>query len=227
MKVYLYLIFASMFLSLTAQDITPNDPALVLPVSAVGWSSEVVFKTSQTPWVRNITNEAATLSKQLGVMVMEHNKELYPIRTWADYFLWFTDRFWYRFEENVAIYKYFYLIGDDLGMASFISRNYKGGINPLFASEGYNDKMWARENATLQREKEHWEKLQDQRTEMHNSSLFNNFRPNFSLGNSSNYSGSANSNVVNPRMTNATSIAGTPQPATGVNKIISSNKTKE
>ena len=50
----------------------------------------------------------------------ENNGEYYPIRNWADYYLWYTQTYWFRFRENVAFYEYHYYAGNDEEMMRFV-----------------------------------------------------------------------------------------------------------
>jgi len=99
-------------------------------VSYVKWSNPMVFRSSPSPVV---TGNGALSDSLLAVFdvqsVYEYNNEYFLINSWADYYEWYTSKFWFQFEMP-ELYHAYYNAGDDFGMANFIVQNFKGRYYP-------------------------------------------------------------------------------------------------
>lgn len=94
------------------------------------WSSKTAFELSPPPLIKGYGYYSDSLSKAHdGVQFYEYNQVYYPIETWADYYYWFTDAYWFMFEVP-QLYDYYYLTDNDLEMARFVACNYTGRYYP-------------------------------------------------------------------------------------------------
>jgi len=99
-------------------------------VQYYNWSSNTSFNVSPSPWITGYGVLSDSLSSIYGGKFYEYNGEYYPINSWADYYNWYVKKFWYYFNDP-GLYEYFYLIGDDFGMAQYIcGANYYGWKYP-------------------------------------------------------------------------------------------------
>lgn len=88
------------------------------------WSNPTAFMLSPSPVVTGYGPLSAELAAHNGGLTFyEHNGEYYVIESWADYYRWYVKRYWYLFTEP-ALYEYYYQIGDDYGMASYVFGEY-------------------------------------------------------------------------------------------------------
>lgn len=93
-------------------------------VAYYDWSSSTTFQLSSSPLVKGFGYYSDSLSKAYdGKTFYEYNSEYYLIESWADYYYWYTKKYWYKFKEP-QLYEYYYLAKDNLGMASYIAGNY-------------------------------------------------------------------------------------------------------
>ncbi len=84
------------------------------------WSSKTAFQNSPSPLVRGYGFYSDSLSRAYDeVTFYEYAGEYYPIETWADYYYWFINKYWYRFEDP-GLYEFYYHAKDDFGMAQYI-----------------------------------------------------------------------------------------------------------
>lgn len=128
MKNILLVIFiVGMSLNLSAQE--------VHPVDWYNWSNPITYKLSPRPFITGYGFYSDSLSQiSKGATFYEANGEYYQIDSWADYYFWYVNKYWYQF-TNPELYEYYYSIKDDFQMASYIAgRSYKG---PYYPSEIY------------------------------------------------------------------------------------------
>lgn len=88
------------------------------------WSSPMAFDWSH-PKIRGYGD----LSDSLNRIYPDRdfyvfNEKYYAINSWADYYYWFTKKYWYRFNRPVGEYEAYYLIGDDQFMMEFVFSAY-------------------------------------------------------------------------------------------------------
>lgn len=94
------------------------------------WSNPITFQISPQPVITGYGNLSESLSKELNIVTFyEYKGSYFKIESWADYYNWYTQKFWFLF-ENAEIYQYFYRANDDFGMASFIASQYRGVYYP-------------------------------------------------------------------------------------------------
>lgn len=95
------------------------------------WSSNIAFMVSPSPIIVGYGPLSDSLSKTHHDSIFyEYNGEYYPITSWADYYLWYVNKYWYYFDQP-DLYEYYYMAGDDYGMAQYIcGRNYHGYFYP-------------------------------------------------------------------------------------------------
>ncbi len=98
------------------------------------WSNPMTFQMSTTPLVKGKAELSDSLSRVYeGKQFYEYNGEYYAIDSWADYYLWFTKKYWHQF-ENPVLYEFYYHQKDDLLMAKFVATNFIGNMYPAFVS---------------------------------------------------------------------------------------------
>lgn len=105
--------FALMFSSLFAQ--------YTMDIDYSKWSNSVTYKQGSSPIITGEGELSDSLSKLYsGNFFYEFNNEYYAIETWADYYYWFTQKYFYMFEMP-ELYSFYYFNKDDFGMASYIA----------------------------------------------------------------------------------------------------------
>jgi len=94
------------------------------------WSNPITYKISPQPVITGYGELSESLSKEFHIeTIYEYKGAYFKIESWADYYNWYTQKFWFLF-ENAEIYQYFYRANDDFGMASFIASQYRGVYYP-------------------------------------------------------------------------------------------------
>ncbi len=85
------------------------------------WSSPISYQLSPSPFITGYGYHSDSLSNAFeGTTFYVYNNEYYPIRTWADYYYWYVNKYWYNFSEP-GLYEYYYRIKDDFQMAQYIA----------------------------------------------------------------------------------------------------------
>jgi hypothetical protein len=93
------------------------------------WSNPTSFQVSPAPLVTGYGYFSDSLSKvHKDTTFYEYQGEYYAITSWADYYLWYVNKYWYQFNEP-QLYNFFYFTGNDYGMASYICGWYFKGYN--------------------------------------------------------------------------------------------------
>lgn len=94
------------------------------------WSNPITYKISPQPVITGYGELSESLAKEFHIeTIYEYKGAYFKIESWADYYNWYTQKFWFLF-ENAEIYQYFYRANDDFGMASFIASQYRGVYYP-------------------------------------------------------------------------------------------------
>jgi len=95
------------------------------------WSSKIAFQLSPSPMITGYGPLSDSLSRaHRDTTFYESNGVYYPITSWADYYLWYVNEYWYYFDQP-DLYEYYYFAGDDYGMAQFIcGTGYHGYLYP-------------------------------------------------------------------------------------------------
>ncbi|MBN2521842.1 MAG: hypothetical protein JXB24_01145 [Bacteroidales bacterium] len=112
----LFLLFASLSIHVISQP--------VRVVSYYEWSDPIAFQLSRNPLITGYGEYSDSLSQVYdGMIFYEYDGAYYGIESWADYYYWYTKKYWYYFDQP-ELYEFFYLTGNDYGMASYIAGNY-------------------------------------------------------------------------------------------------------
>ncbi|MBA7699277.1 hypothetical protein ES703_107968 [subsurface metagenome] len=91
------------------------------------WSDPITYLLSPNPVITGYGVLSDSLSEiHDGKTFYEYNNDYYSIETWADYYYWFTKKYWYQFREP-QLYEFYYLTENDYGMASYIAGGYYRG----------------------------------------------------------------------------------------------------
>ena len=94
------------------------------------WSNPETFQLSPSPIIKGSGELSDSLLAIFDVeSVYECNEEYYLINSWADYYEWYTTKYWFQFELP-ELYQYYYNIDDEYGMVNFIANNFKGSYYP-------------------------------------------------------------------------------------------------
>ena len=94
------------------------------------WSNPITYQISPQPVITGYGELSESLSKEFHIeTIYEYKGAYFKIESWADYYNWYTQKFWFLF-ENAEIYQYFYRANDDFGMASFVASQYRGVYYP-------------------------------------------------------------------------------------------------
>lgn len=102
----------------------------VYKVPYYDWSSTTAFMLSPQPLITGYGPYSDSLSDaNNGRIYYVYEDEYYPIQNWADYYYWYTKKYWYLFESPL-LYEYYYITGNDLEMAKYIAGYYHGRYYP-------------------------------------------------------------------------------------------------
>lgn len=118
----LSILFLISFVVLKAQ--MPHD------VPYHNWSNPTVYQISPRPIIRGNTFASDSIAEVLNYKeVYEHNGEFYPIESWADYFFWYSTKYWFYF-ETPDLYEYYYYTKNDYNMVQYLVSNFTGSYYP-------------------------------------------------------------------------------------------------
>ena len=100
-------------------------------VAWYNWSDPIAFQLSASPLIQGYGYYSNSFSEvNNGVQYYEYAGEYYPIRSWADYYLWYVNKYWFYFID-ADLYEYYYWTNNDFGMARYIaSKKYRGHYYP-------------------------------------------------------------------------------------------------
>lgn len=87
------------------------------------WSDENTFQASAMPSIKGYGPLSDSLKAIFKVDFFRIGDDYYPIASWADYYYWFINKYWYLFNKNRELYEFYYITGDNLGMAAYIAGN--------------------------------------------------------------------------------------------------------
>lgn len=122
-KVLITLVVVMVSLNLTAQK--------TQFVQWYNWSNPVSFQLSLSPLITGYGPHSDSLSTAFdGTTFYEYDGEYYQVKSWADYYHWYVNKFWFNFNEP-ELYEHYYQIQDDFQMAKYIAgKNYLGRYYP-------------------------------------------------------------------------------------------------
>jgi len=99
-------------------------------VAYFNWSNPITYQASPSPIVTGFGEFSDKLSKENdGKVFYEYAGEYYLIETWADYYYWYTKKYWFNFNEP-QVYEFFYYTKNDFEMANYVVSNFTGGYYP-------------------------------------------------------------------------------------------------
>lgn len=95
-------------------------------LSIQNWSDSIAFRWSH-PTIRGYSALSDSLADAIpgNAEFYYHDGSYYAITSWADYYYWFTKAYWYRFDQPVAEYEVFYVLGDNFMMVDWLARQSK------------------------------------------------------------------------------------------------------
>ncbi len=94
------------------------------------WDSPVAYENSSTPTLKAFGEHSDSLKSAYGVQFLFHNNNYYHVNSWADYYLWFTQKYSYLFNLSPDLYKFYYQSGDNWAMMDYVFNSYRGDILP-------------------------------------------------------------------------------------------------
>ncbi|WP_462247461.1 hypothetical protein [Ekhidna sp.] len=94
------------------------------------WDSPVAFENSSTPTIKAFGEHSDSLKAIYGVQFLYHNGNYFHLTTWADYYLWFTQKYSYLFYLSPELYQNYYESGNNYAMMDYVFNFYRGDILP-------------------------------------------------------------------------------------------------
>lgn len=96
-----------------------------IEIDRFNWNNEVAFKNSGVPFEKVYGPLSDSLSQAYDKEAQFYylNNEYYAINTWADYFLWYTKKYSWKFVEGIHTYEYYYLMENNEEMMRFVFEN--------------------------------------------------------------------------------------------------------
>ncbi|MEO9870011.1 hypothetical protein [Ekhidna sp.] len=122
MKIYISIL--SVVLSLTAYAQSS------ILINQSRWNDPVAWQNSSTPTIKAFGEHSDSLKSIYKTEFLFHNNRYYHVTSWADYYLWFTQKYSYMFNLNAELYKYYHQAGDNFAMMDFVFNFHRGGILP-------------------------------------------------------------------------------------------------
>lgn len=102
-------------------------------ISYLNWSNQISYKVGPPPEIVGYGPMSSILSTSFDVDFFVFGDEYFKIDSWASYYYWFTQRYFYLFEDP-DLYEYFYETNNNVAMVRFISQNYRGKNLPIQTS---------------------------------------------------------------------------------------------
>ena len=129
------LLFLAMVLFLTTQTFSQAK------VSYQNWSDTSTYILSPSPLISGYGYYSDSLAEVYeNKTFFVYDNGYYCIESWADYYYWYTHKYWYKF-KNPELYEYYYFLKDDYGMASYIAGdNYLGDFYPSLIMIDFEDR---------------------------------------------------------------------------------------
>lgn len=116
-------------LTMNAQPSVKTPYSDIQTVSYVDWDNEVIYELSQRPLIIGVGKYTPELYKQTGKTFYEYNDNYFQINSWADYYNWYTQKYWFQF-RNPTDYQNYYNAKDNYQMAKFVATNYLENVYP-------------------------------------------------------------------------------------------------
>ena len=122
-KILIILVSVILSINITAQRFRT--------VEWYNWSDPIAFQLSASPLIQGYGYYSNSFSDaNNGVQYYEYAGEYYPIRSWADYYHWYVNKYWFYFID-ADLYEYYYWTNNDFEMARYIaSKKYRGHYYP-------------------------------------------------------------------------------------------------
>ena len=104
------------------------------------WSNPITYQVSPSPIVTGYGKYSDKLSKENdGKIFYEYDGEYYLIETWADYYYWYTKKYWFNFNKP-QVYEFFYYTKNDFEMANYVASNFIGEYYPTKITVSFTGK---------------------------------------------------------------------------------------
>ena len=133
MNNYIVLIFVLLSSNLYSQS--------SILINQTRWSDPVAWQNSSTPSIKAFGEQSDSLKNIYGMQFLFHNQRYYHVNSWADYYLWFTQKYSYMFNLSAELYKFYYNSGDNFAMMDYVFNYFRGGILPTIRVDlGNGDK---------------------------------------------------------------------------------------
>lgn len=94
------------------------------------WSSPQSYVLSPSPAIKGYGEFSDSLANAYSVQeVYVHNGQYFLVNSWADYYLWYTTKYWFHFEMP-ELYHFHYYNNDNYQMTKYIATNFTGTYFP-------------------------------------------------------------------------------------------------
>ena len=94
------------------------------------WSDPVAWQNSSTPTLKAFGDHSDSLKSVYGSEFLFYNQRYYHVNSWADYYLWFTQKYSYMFNLSADLYQFYYNAEDNYAMMDYVFNFYRGDILP-------------------------------------------------------------------------------------------------
>lgn len=120
-------IIIALSLSLLSYVAHSQSPILI---NTLRWDDPVAWQNSSTPTIKAFGEHSDSLKSAYGAEFLYHSSQYYHVTNWADYYLWFTQKYSYLFSMNADLYKFYYESGDNYAMMDYVFNFSRGGNLP-------------------------------------------------------------------------------------------------
>lgn len=106
-------------------------------IDRYNWDSQVAFKNSGVPYEKTygpLSDSLRTATADGLTQFYFYDNEYYAINSWADYFLWYSKKYSWKFIEGTHAYEYYHLTNNNEEMMRFVFENSQISTNYSFAS---------------------------------------------------------------------------------------------
>lgn len=98
-------------------------------VNYLNWSNPITFKAGHSPIIVGHGELSPSLYDIFETVFFVSGDEYFKIDTWASYYYWFTQKYFYLFRQP-ELYEYYYNTNNDFEMVRYIAKNYRGALLP-------------------------------------------------------------------------------------------------
>ncbi len=102
-------------------------------ITVANWDNEIYFQNSRNPVIKNYGPLSDSLSSTYDVDFLFYDDKYFALNSWADYYYWYSQRFWYLLPFTYSLYEYYYHTKNNFGMVGIVVGNsYLGRYYPSY-----------------------------------------------------------------------------------------------